>query len=321
MVRAEDRLDVLRVERLGARSEADEVGEEHRHDLALAARAHWTRSTGYPFASMRRHQRRAVLLVAHHQRQLDLALGHGHVHPLAVVLDREDIPHLLGDEREELDQLARPVREARAQDEIAAGEREPVPHDRDQQRRVDVPAGEDGDHRAAAAHAVGEQRRDRRRARALDHELRALEQEDDRLADLLVGHDDDVVEDLAQDRRGQLARMLDRDALRDREAADLTAGERRERRRLHADQARVRLHRPDRERDARGEPASADRDDHRLEVGNLLERARARSSPVRRSPARPRTRGGTSRPRTAAWSSAAASASSNVSPCSCVCAP
>ena len=41
VVRAEDRLDVLRVERLGARGEADQVGEEHRHDLALAAsRAH-----------------------------------------------------------------------------------------------------------------------------------------------------------------------------------------------------------------------------------------------------------------------------------------
>ena len=77
--------------------------------------------------------------------------------------------------------------------------------------------------------------------------------------------------DVAQDRRGQLARMLDRDALRDREAADLTAGERRERCRLHAHQARVRLHRPDRKRDAGGEPASADRDDHRLEVGNLLQ--------------------------------------------------
>ena len=36
MVGPEDRLDVLRVERLGARGEADEVGKEHGHDLALA---------------------------------------------------------------------------------------------------------------------------------------------------------------------------------------------------------------------------------------------------------------------------------------------
>ena len=46
VVRPQDRLDVLGIERLGARGEADEVGEEHRHDLALAARAHCTRSTG-----------------------------------------------------------------------------------------------------------------------------------------------------------------------------------------------------------------------------------------------------------------------------------
>ncbi len=37
VVRPEDRLDVLGVERLGARGEADEVGEEDGHDLALAA--------------------------------------------------------------------------------------------------------------------------------------------------------------------------------------------------------------------------------------------------------------------------------------------
>ena len=35
VVRAQDRVDVLRVERLGARGEADQVGEEHRHDLSL----------------------------------------------------------------------------------------------------------------------------------------------------------------------------------------------------------------------------------------------------------------------------------------------
>ena len=35
VVRAEDRLHVLRVQRLGARGEADEVGEENGHDLAL----------------------------------------------------------------------------------------------------------------------------------------------------------------------------------------------------------------------------------------------------------------------------------------------
>ena len=36
-VRSEHRADVLRIELLRARGEADEVGEEHRHDLALLA--------------------------------------------------------------------------------------------------------------------------------------------------------------------------------------------------------------------------------------------------------------------------------------------
>ena len=36
VVRPQDRLDVLGIERLGARGEADEVGEENGDDLALA---------------------------------------------------------------------------------------------------------------------------------------------------------------------------------------------------------------------------------------------------------------------------------------------
>ena len=45
VVRAQDRLDVLRVERFRARREADEIGEQHRHNLALAAHQR-TRSVG-----------------------------------------------------------------------------------------------------------------------------------------------------------------------------------------------------------------------------------------------------------------------------------
>ena len=48
VVGAQDRLDVLRVERLRLRGEPDEVAEEHAHDLALAAppaRGHGTEST------------------------------------------------------------------------------------------------------------------------------------------------------------------------------------------------------------------------------------------------------------------------------------
>ena len=54
--------------------------------------------------------------------------------------------------------------------------------------------------RARAADLAGEQRRDAGRARALDDELRALEQEHDRLADLLVADLDELVEQLVEDR-------------------------------------------------------------------------------------------------------------------------
>ena len=183
VVRPEHRLDVLGVELLGARGEADEVGEEHRHDLALAARAqlHPLDRVAVRLAA-RRSSARAVLLVAGHQRQLDLALAHRDVHALAVVLDRDDVHPLLGDQRQQLDQLARPVGHARAHDEVAARERQPVAHDRDQQRRVDVAAREHGDDRRRSRRPCREQeRRDADGARALDDELRALEQEHDRL--------------------------------------------------------------------------------------------------------------------------------------------
>ena len=51
----------------------------------------------------------AVLLVARDERQLDLRLADRQVHALAVVLDRDDVAALLRDERQQLDQLARPV--------------------------------------------------------------------------------------------------------------------------------------------------------------------------------------------------------------------
>jgi hypothetical protein len=45
VVGTQDCVHVLRVERLCARGEADEVGEEHRHDLALSLHAYLSRST------------------------------------------------------------------------------------------------------------------------------------------------------------------------------------------------------------------------------------------------------------------------------------
>ena len=97
---------------------------------------------------------------------------------------------------------------ARADDEEAARLRQPVPHHLDQQRRVDVAAGEDHAGLVVPGHLAREQGGDRRGARALDEQLRALEQEHDRVADLLVGDGDDVVEQLVEDRGRQLPGCL-----------------------------------------------------------------------------------------------------------------
>ena len=47
---------------------------------------------------------------------------------------------------------------------------------------------------------AGEQRRDRRRARTLDDELRPLEQHRDRIGDLVVDNVDALVEQVVEDR-------------------------------------------------------------------------------------------------------------------------
>ena len=48
-----------------------------------------------------------MLLVAHDERELDLRARDREVHALAVVVDAEDVRALLGDEREEVGEVAR----------------------------------------------------------------------------------------------------------------------------------------------------------------------------------------------------------------------
>ena len=67
--------------------------------------------------------RGAVLLVSREQRGLDLGLRDGRVHALAVVLDRHDVRVLVGEEGQELGQLARAVGDPRADDEVAPRQR------------------------------------------------------------------------------------------------------------------------------------------------------------------------------------------------------
>src|SRR5918994_1775275 len=84
----------------------------------------------------------AVLLVSRGEGELDLGPRHGKIHPLAVMLDREDVHAFLGDQAEELGELAGPVLEPRPDDEEPARPRERVPRHLDEEARVDVPARE-----------------------------------------------------------------------------------------------------------------------------------------------------------------------------------
>ena len=102
----------------------------------------------------------------------------------------------------------------------------------------------------------------RRGARPFHDELRALEQEHDRLGDLFVLDMDDVVEQLVEDRHRQHARMLHGDAVGNRARPGLP--------RLHADEAHGRKERAERDRDPRGEPAAPDRHENRLDIRKLL---------------------------------------------------
>ena len=136
-----------------------------------------------------------------------------------------------------------------------------MPEDGEQERRIDVPAREERAHRALSLRLAREQRSDPDGAGAFDEELRALEQERDRLADLLVGHLDDLVERLLEDAHRQRARLLDCDPVRDRVAAAAH---------LDADEPQLRAQRTERDRDPGSQPAAADGDQHRLRVRHLL---------------------------------------------------
>ena len=118
-------------------------------------------------------------------------------------------------------------------------------------------SSEDG---PVAGHATCEQRRDADCPRALDDELRPLEEQHDRLRDLLVAHLDHRLERALENRPCQLSRVLDRDPVGDRLLA----------RRADADQTRARPCRLQRDGDARGEPTAADGHEHGARLGNLL---------------------------------------------------
>ena len=110
----------------------------------------------------------------------------------------------------------------------------------------------------------------RGRARPLDDQLHALEEEHDRVGDLGVGDSHDRVEAVGQDALRQLARLLHGDPVRDRDPARLEAHERSAIRGLHADEVDLGPKLAQGERDPGREAAAADRHDERLHVAELL---------------------------------------------------
>ena len=87
----------------------------------------------------------------------------------------------------------------------------------DDQRQVDVAAGQDRHRRAGGRglHRAGHQGGHAHGAGALDQQLRALEQEHHRLGDVLLAHGHQVAQVLFEQRAGDLAVALDRDAVGD----------------------------------------------------------------------------------------------------------
>ena len=219
-------------------------------------------------------------------------------------------------------ELPRPVRNEDLHDEVAPRDGEPEADDGAQRGGVDVPTSEHRRDEPLAAGAAGEDRGHRRRSGALDDELRALEQQHDRLRDLLVVDHDDVVEQVAEDRGGELAGMLHGDPVRDgradgsspasgAHAADCTPTSRSSGR-----SARSAIAMPD----ARPPPPDGDHDGAGARAA-AARRARDRVFPDPRSRADPRTGARRSRRMRATIRSAAPTASSKPSPASSTSAP
>ena len=245
----------------------------------------------------RRHvgeQLAAVLLVARQEGELDLGLPHRDVHPLPAVLHLDDVgPLLAGEPRQQRRELAGTVRRSvsgrrgsgpPASDRSARPGRAAVasmlPPER---RRTPGPSPSTTPARSAATAAA---------PAPSTTSFDALEQQHDRLArsrsSVTVTT---AVEALVEDRARERARLLDGDPVRDREAENGLARERSAPRRLHADDTHLRAQLPQRDRDAGGEPASADRHDDASRARRAAPRARPRSSPGRPPPTGRRTGG------------------------------
>ena len=157
-----------------------------------------------------------------------------------------------------------------------------------EQMHVDIAAAQNRrDLLAGKAVAVGEHRRDARGARTFDDGLFDPDEHRDGALEIALVDEHDFIGEVGQDARGQLARLLDRDALGERVAAERhvaaldRALHRRIELRLDPDQLDVGLHRARGDRDSRHQPAAADRNHDRVEIGRILEHLQPEACPLR----------------------------------------
>ena len=141
-----------------------------------------------------------MLLAASEKGQLDAGVAHRQVHALALVVDVEHVDTLSAS-GEKPPELSGPIGDARPDDEVTAGPGEgDIAPPRISRLASMLPPERTAQAGPVAWNLPGQQRRDGRGAGTLDDELRALEQQHDRVRDLLVRHGHDRLEALLEDR-------------------------------------------------------------------------------------------------------------------------
>ena len=144
-----------------------------------------------------------MLLPARLEHEVDARLAHVQRHRLAQVVDRDEVAAGLGDADEQAGEPARPVVHAREQAHPPALRGLVALRHAREHAGVDVAAREH-DHRRAlrgGRDRARAQRRDADRAGALDHELRALEQDDHRVGDVVLADGDELVDPVRDERQ------------------------------------------------------------------------------------------------------------------------
>ena len=209
----------------------------------------------------------------------DLHLVHREGRIRANVLDLQDVGIRIGQISEQPRQRAGAVRDPNPELQVAPRSSQTVADDPQQQHRVDVAPRQDRDDRAFKGPLAGiEQSRNSRCARWLDDHLGALEQKQHSAREHVLADGLDRVDQLTDDRIGDLPRTADRDAVSHRGHAGERHGPtgcqgRRVGRgllRLHPDDAHVGSPGLDCCRNAGAQSAAADIDEDGLDLGALL---------------------------------------------------